>query len=731
MTDQPIVLDDVIQALAAYHPQADVDLVKKAYLYSNSRHQGQTRYSGEQYIVHPLSVARFVTELKLDEVSIAAALLHDTLEDTVANLSELSELFGQEVADIVQGVTKLSRISLVSREQRQAESFRKMLLAMAKDIRVVLVKLADRVHNMRTLEHTSLEQQQRVSQETLDIYAPLANRLGLYRVKSELEDQSFRYLFPEDYSHIEEKLTSQAEKRGKFLEIVSGILREEMTRAGLEAEIQAREKYKYSIFRKMRAQGVPFEQVFDLVAFRTILQGDLEHCWRVLGIVHQLWKPIPGRFRDFISLPKPNGYRSLHTSVVGPGGEQMEIQIRTRQMHDIAERGIAAHWKYKEGRVVSVADEAKIRYLKQLVEELMDLNDTLRDPMELYSAIREGLSFEEIFVFTPKGEVRELPRQSTPVDFAFSIHSEVGLRCVGAKVNGIMAPLNQPLNSGDVVEIQTSPNQNPSPDWLRFVKSTRAKAKIRGFLRIESRERFQQVGRMLMEKELRRFGLNLNKLMKSRKFLDSLRNMGLEREEYLFAQVGSGKLDAVGMAEKLARALTPAADPPSRPTPPETTPSILTELLNRLKLTGKGKVLVGGHDDVVVRFAKCCNAVPGEPIVGFVTRGRGITVHAGECEFVKMMDKERCVDVEWDVSGDRGRDVSLRVTSAHRPGMLLAMSQVFASLGVNISGVSAKPHEDKADTTFRVEVRNLSQLKSILRALARVDGVYRVERLQK
>lgn len=727
MAQQPIKLEDVLEALASYHETADVDLVKKAYLYASSHHRGQTRYSGEQYIIHPLYVAQFVTELKLDEVAVAAALLHDTLEDTGANHAELVELFGQEVADIVQGVTKLSRMSFVSREQRQAENFRKMLLAMSKDIRVILVKLADRVHNMRTLDHTSAEQRVRVAQETMDIYGPLANRLGLYQVKSELEDASFRYLYPEDYQALDEKIRAGAKKRQKFLETVSDILRGEIQQAGLKGEIQAREKYRFSIYRKMKRQGVPFEQVFDLVAFRVILEGSVEQCWRVLGLVHQLWKPIPGRFRDFISLPKPNGYRSLHTSVIGPGGEQMEIQIRTRDMHDVAERGIAAHWKYKEGKVVSLADEAKIRYLKQLIEELMDLDETLRDPVELYSAIKDGLAFEEIFVFTPKGDVKDLPRGSTPVDFAFAIHTEVGYRCTGARVNGIMVPLPHVLKNGDVVEILTSPNQNPSSDWLRFVRSSRAKAKIRGFLRSESRERYQQVGRLLLEKEFKRFGLNFNRLLKSEKLTPSLKKLGLEREEYLFSQVGSGRLEASFIAEKVAADLSVAEEAP-RPTPTPASP--FTDLISRLKLSGKGRVLVGGHDDVVVRFAKCCNPIPGEHIVGFVTRGRGIAVHSGECEFVKMLDNQRFVDVEWDHTGERGRDVSVKVTSAHRPGMLSAMSHVFAKLGINISQVTVRTHEEKADTVFKIEVLNISQLKSVLRALNRVDGVYRVERIQ-
>ncbi len=724
MSFQPPKLEEVLDALVTYHPTADLDLVKKAYVYASGHHDGQLRDSGEEFIIHPLSVARIVCELRLDEKAVASAILHDTIEDTEASFEEVSELFGKQVADIVQGVTNLSKMSFSSREQRQAENFRKMLLAMAKDIRVILVKLADRTHNMRTLHHSSSSKWERKAQETMEIYAPLANRLGLYWLKSELEDLSFKYLNSDAYELLEKKLASGERERKKFLQTVSAILEKEVKDAGLSrATIQARKKFRYSIWRKMERQGVPFEKLYDIVAFRVVVDS-VEQCWRVLGIVHQLWKPVPGRFRDYISLPKPNGYKSLHTSVIGPGGQRMEVQVRTYEMHDMAERGIAAHWKYKEGRMVSPADEAKIRYLKQLIEELLDLNETVGDSVELYSAIKEGLAFEEIFVFTPKGDVKNLPRDATPVDFAFAIHSEVGMTCTGARVNGVMAPLTHELKNGDVVEVITNPKQRPSQDWLRFVKSTAAKAKIRRVLRAEARDRYQQIGKVLLEKELKRHSITLNRLSKSGKLAALSKPLSFETEARLYHQVGSGRLDAAEMAQQIFDTLNPKAE--EAPKPAKST----SGFWERLKITGKGKVLVGGQDDVVTKFGKCCSPIRGERIVGFVTRGRGITVHAGDCQYVQELDQERLVDVAWDRAGDSGREVSLKVTSMDLPGLLTSMSQVFSSLGVNICQAICRTTNHKAENLFQVQIQNLGQLKSIVRALQRIDGVEKVERVK-
>lgn len=723
MVAQPLKLDDVISALEAYHPSADIDLIKKAYLYADTMHKGQKRESGEDYIIHPLNVARIVCDLKLDEAAVASALLHDTIEDTDATFEEIKELFGSQVADVVQGVTNLSKMSFSSREQRQAESFRKMLLAMAKDIRVILVKLADRTHNMRTLGHTSEEKSMRKGRETMEIYAPLANRLGLYAVKSELEDISFKYLNSAAFEHISAKMAEGAKPRQKFLELVKTTLESEAKDGNLNAVVQAREKYIFSIHRKMERQDIPFEKVFDVAAFRVIV-GTVEECWKVLGMVHQLWRPVPGRFRDYVSLPKPNGYRSLHTSVIGPAGQVMEVQIRTRQMHEVAERGIAAHWKYKDGRVISPADEDRIRYLKQLIEELMDLNETVRDPMELYSAIKEGLSTEEIFVFTPKGDVKSLPRAATPIDFAFAIHTEVGLHCSGARVNSVMVPLSHQLKNGDVVEILTSSNQRPSQDWLRFMKSSRAKARVKRVLHSEARERLHQLGRVLVEKELKKYDLTLNRLSKAGKMAAVAKQMGFATENALYLQVGSGKLEP----DLISTEMVEDKDAQKVPAPSEARP--VSGFWQRLRVSGRGKVLVGGQDDVMIKFGKCCNPIPGEAIVGFVTRGRGITVHTATCEYVQVMDQDRLVDVDWDRNGKPNREVTLKITSADQPGLLTRMSQVFSSLGVNIRQAIVRTNQDRAENVFKVEIKNLSQLKTILRALQRVDGVNKVERIQ-
>jgi GTP diphosphokinase / guanosine-3',5'-bis(diphosphate) 3'-diphosphatase len=724
MLPQSPRLDDVISSLVAYHPTADVELVKNAYVFAATKHKGQIRKSGEEYIIHPLHVARIVTELRLDEKALAAALLHDTVEDTSARHEEVKELFGEVVAEIVKGVTNISKMNFESRAEHQAENFRKMLLAMARDIRVILVKLADRLHNMRTLGHTSAEQCQRKALETMEIYAPLANRLGLYSVKSELEDISFSYLNPVAWEDLSRKLKAGEKKRHKFLEMVKQILLQQVEEAGLTATIYAREKYKYSIHRKMERQNIPFEKVFDVVAFRVIVKN-VEQCWQVLGMVHQLWRPVPGRFRDFISLPKPNGYRSLHTSVLGPEGQRMEVQVRTVEMHDVAERGIAAHWKYKDGTVISPADEAKIRYLKQLIEELMDLNDTVGDPMELYSAIKEGLSTEEIFVFTPRGDVKSLPRHGTPVDFAFSVHSEVGMRCTGARVNSIMVPLSHELHNGDVVEIITANQQKPSQDWLRFVKSSRAKAKIRRVLRADAKERYVQIGKVLLEKEFRKHSITLNKISKAGKVEKLAQEVGPSNEDQLYYVVGLGKLDADAIVEKYMEIHGIIE--------PERTESQLkpvTGFFERLRTSGKGRVLVGGQEDVMVRYGKCCNPIPGERIVGFVTRGRGITVHSADCRYVEVLEDDRMVEVDWDRGDGTLRDVTVKVTSMDTPGLLTGMSQVFSSLGVNIRQAMVRTGDQIAENIFQVQIKNVSQLKSIIRALQRIEGVTRVERIQ-
>src|SRR5213082_2062655 len=543
-----IRLNDILEKVSAYHPDADVDLVKKAYVYSAKVHQGQVRKSGEPYLVHPLEVAGILADLKLDEASIVAGLLHDTIEDTLAKPEEIKELFGTEVLELVEGVTKLGTFQsapAVSIEEKQAENFRKMLVAMAKDIRVILVKLADRTHNMRTLEHMKPESQQRIAQETLDIYAPLANRLGIQWIKIELEDLAFRYLKPGEYADVETQLEQSQKDREKFIEDVVDLLKGKLKEAGLEAEVQGRPKHVYSIWKKMRKNGLAsVTQLHDIVAFRLILKT-VPACYEALGLIHSLWKPVPGRFKDYIAIPKPNMYQSLHTTVIGPNGERIEIQMRTEEMHQVAEEGIAAHWAYKEGK--SAKDEQKFAWLRQLMEWQQDL----KDPREFLETVKVDLFTDEVFCFTPKGDVKSLPLGSTAVDFAYTVHSEVGAHCVGAKVNGKMVPLRYKLKNGDSIEILTSPNARPNKDWLSFVKTSRAQAKIRSFIKGQQRERSIDIGRDLLDREFKRFDLNFAKVLKTPEFLKAANDMGHSRAEDLVSAVGYGKLSPANIMHKL------------------------------------------------------------------------------------------------------------------------------------------------------------------------------------
>src|SRR6476646_5063788 len=508
-----IRLSDILQKVASYHPDPDLDVIKKAYVYSAKVHQGQVRKSGEPYLVHPLEVAGLLAQLKLDEASIVAGLLHDTIEDTLATGDEVKDLFGEEIFNIVDGVTKLSKFSAsntLSQEEKQAENFHKMIISMAQDIRVILVKPADRTHNMRTLEHMREGKQQRIAQETLDIYAPLANRLGISWIKTELEDLSFQYLKPQDFKELTEKIARRKKEREKYIEDVVRLIEEKLKERNIPGKVTGRFKHLYSIHKKMKSQGIEFEQVPDVIAFRIIVP-ELGHCYESLGLIHQMWKPVPGRFKDFIAIPKPNMYQSLHTTVIGPLGERIEVQIRTEEMHKIAEEGIAAHWAYKEGKSIISKDDEKFAWLRQLMEWQQDL----KDPKEFLETVKVDLFSEEVFVFTPKGDVKSLPRGATPVDFAYAIHSDVGHRCVGAKANGKIVPLRYKLKNGDTVEVLTAPSAHPSKDWLTFVKTSRAQQKIRNFIKLQQREKSLQLGRELGEKELKRFGLTLNKLIKT------------------------------------------------------------------------------------------------------------------------------------------------------------------------------------------------------------------------
>ena len=727
-----IRLNDILEKVSGYHPDADLDLVKKAYVYSAKVHQGQVRKSGEPYLIHPLEVAGILADLKLDEASIVAGLLHDTIEDTLAKPEEIKELFGAEVLDLVEGVTKLGTFGMsqqASVEEKQAENFRKMLVAMAKDIRVILVKLADRTHNMRTLEHMKPESQRRIAQETLDIYAPLANRLGIQWIKIELEDLAFKYLKPAEYADVDAQVAQSQKDRAKFIADVVQLLKTRLKDANLESDVQGRPKHLYSIWKKMRKNDLnSVSELHDIVAFRLILKS-VPACYEALGLIHSLWKPVPGRFKDYIAIPKPNMYQSLHTTVIGPSGERIEIQMRTEEMHRIAEEGIAAHWAYKEGRGPGGKDEQNFAWLRQLMEWQQDL----KDPREFLETVKVDLFSDEVFVFTPKGDVKSLPQGSTPIDLAYAIHSEVGAHTSGAKVNGKIVPLRYKLKNGDSVEILTGANIRPNKDWLGFVKTSRAQARIRNYIKQQQREKSIDIGRDLLDREFRRFDLTFSKVVKSSDFLKAANEMGHSRADDLVSAVGYGKLSPANVLQKLLppeRLVDKKPEEPQRQSVPPG--NRLTELFRRVaqRTRTTGGVRIGGIDDVLVRYGKCCGPVPGDLIVGFITRGRGVTVHTRSCKKGLETDPERRVDVAWDVHGEFKRVVNLRVKSDDRKGLLARLSETFADVGVNIVQANARSTGDSgAVSTFEVEIGDVKQLNDVLRAIGDIPGVHTVERI--
>jgi GTP diphosphokinase / guanosine-3',5'-bis(diphosphate) 3'-diphosphatase len=726
-------LNDILDRVATYHPDPDLDLIKKAYVYSAKVHQGQIRKTGEPYLIHPLEVAGLLAELKLDESSVVTGLLHDTIEDTLATKEEIAELFGAEIADLVDGVTKLSQFSAANtQEEKQAENFRKMVVAMAKDIRVLLVKLADRTHNMRTLDAMKPESQERIARETLDIYAPLANRLGIQWIKSELEDLSFKYLRPGDWKDLTDRTTTIAREKEKFVQEVVEIIQAKLGESGLaEAKVSGRVKHVYSIWRKMRQLDVDFDEILDVIGFRVIV-GSIAQCYESLGIIHSLWKPVPGRFKDYIAIPKPNLYQSLHTTVVGPKGERIEVQIRTEEMHRIAEEGVAAHWAYKEkgrdgkgGEALNKKDAQSFGWLRQLVEFQKDLTD----PREFLETVKVDLFSDEVFVFTPKGAVKSLPRGATPVDFAYTIHSEIGEHCVGAKVNGKLVPLRYKLKNGDTIEILTSPHSHPSKDWLTFVKTSRATARIRQYIRQAEHRRSIEIGKEVAEREFRRFGITLNKVHKGGELDRAANALGYRIADDLLAAIGYGKVSPAEVvrqlvpAEKLAETRPPEPQPTSR----------ITELFRKMARRPMGGVRISGIEDVLVRYGRCCNPVPGDAIVGFITRGRGVTVHTASCEKVLGIDPDRRVDVAWDVKGEFKRAISIRVITTDRPGILAKISQTFSEAGVNISQASCRTQSpgERAVNDFEVTIEDLKQLTQVMRSIERIEGVTSVKRVQE
>ena len=711
-------LDQILSEVAGYAPNADLPQIRRAYEFAAQAHEGQTRKSGDPYVTHPLAVAQIIAELKLDVASVCAGLLHDCVEDTSATVEQLGDLFGKEIAFLVDGVTKLGKLPYSTREEQQAENFRKMLLAMARDIRVILVKLCDRLDNMRSLHHLPAEKQERIASETMQIYAPLANRLGIQWVKVELEDLAFKYLYTGEYEQLAGEVAKSRGERLEYIHHVEKLIHKEMTEHGVPCEVMGRAKHLWSIYQKMKRTQRPFEEIHDAIGFRVITDTQM-HCYQGLGVAHQTWTPIPGRFKDYIALPKPNLYQSLHTAVIGPRGERIEVQIRTREMNLVAEHGIAAHWKYKEGSVASV-DDKKFAWLRQLMENQKEL----RDPTEFLESVKIDLFGDEVYVFTPQGDVKALPKGACPIDFAYSVHSNIGDHCSGARVNGMIVPLRYQLRNGDTVEIITSPNQKPNKDWLKLVKTARARTKIRYLLRTEQRDKAVVLGNDLLDKALRKHNFTLARAEKQ--LAAAANELRCVTVDELIIQIGYGKITTQQVLEKALPELTKKEhEPPAR------TQSMLKTLLRKVtRRTSTSGIKVAGEEDILVRFAKCCSPLPGDPIVGFITRGRGVTVHRRDCDKGLDLDPERRIDVEWDGNGKAQHEVAIQILCADKPGLLAHISQSFSDQGVNISQAHCRATEDgRAVNTFHASVRDLDQLKSVIRSLSRIKGVYSVDRV--
>ena len=721
----PAELEQLLKRVQAYNPQADLQLIRRAYEYSARMHAEQKRKSGEPYVTHPLNVALIIAQLKLDLPSIITGLLHDVVEDTIASLDEVRELFGGEVATLVDGVTKVSKIAFSSRAEKQAENFRKMVIAMAHDIRVVLIKLADRLHNMRTLSHLAHERQEEIARETLEIYAPIAGRLGIYWLKSELEDAAFRYVNPTAYATLKAHLARTMAESEEYIRTVIRIIAQRLEEAGVKAEVTGRPKNIYSIHRKMQEEGLQFDQVYDLVAFRIIV-ANLRECYEALGVAHASWKPIPGRFKDYIALPKVNMYQSLHTTVIGPQGQRMEVQIRTAEMHKVAEEGIAAHWSYKEGGTSELRDTERFAWLRRLIE----WQQNLKDPQEFLSTVKDDLFPEEVFVFTPKGDVLDFPQGATVIDFAYRIHSQVGQHLSAARANGRMVPLRYRLKSGDTIEVITSERQSPGKDWMSFAATARAKSRIRQWLRAQQAERSIKWGITLIDRELEPLGLSVAQLRPGKRFEPVLKEFSYRDVDSLLAAVGYGIITG---AQMLAKLLTPEELKLYRaekaPPPPATDAGRAARETRRHP--GGNAVIVSGVGDMLVRFARCCSPLPGEEITGFITRGRGVTVHLKGCSHAMASDPQRRVPVVWKEGEDTPRPIRLEVVSIDQPGLLAAMSKTIATAGVNIATAEVKStgNDGRALSVFELNVGSARQLNGLIHQIAAIDGVMRVARV--
>ncbi len=711
-------ITDILDKTQSYLTAEELEIIEKAYIFSASVHQGQVRLSGEPYLTHPVEVAGILADMKLDAATIVTGLLHDTVEDTLATLEQIRGAFGKEVEFLVEGLTKISKITLGSKVEQQAENFRKMILAMSSDIRILLVRLADRIHNMRTLEFQTTEKQKYIAEETLELYAPLANRLGINWMKVELEDLSFRYINFEAYNELAKRVSKKKEKREQYTEEVKNIIQKEIDRFQLKGIVEGRAKHFYSIYKKMKEQHIDLDEVYDLLAFRIILDSEKEiECYEALSVVHALWKPVPGRFKDFIAMPKANNYRALHTTVIGPYGERVEIQIRNRIMHEWAEEGIAAHWRYKEGQSYKTGDDDQIKKLR----ELLEVQQELENPREFMSNLKMALFPDEVYVFTPRGDVKAFPKGATPIDFAYSIHTDVGNQCVGAKINRNIVPLKYQLQNGDTVEIITQTGHHPSKDWLKYAVTSRAISKIRNWVKTEERNKSIALGKDILEKEFKKQHLKFSQIVKSEKLKKIYADYSIGTIDDLMAIVGYGKVSAKRIVNRfLPEEVTKAAEaaPEKDKKKSQASPSV------GISLTG--------IEDVMVRFARCCHPIPGDEILGYISRGRGITVHTANCVNIEEMDPERIVDVEWNVSKKRTFPVNMMVICSDKKGLLAELSAVISGMDINISHaeIDTKPDDMQAICNFKIDVNDLNQFNQVLNAIKKLKSVRSVERVR-
>ncbi|RJQ43838.1 MAG: bifunctional (p)ppGpp synthetase/guanosine-3',5'-bis(diphosphate) 3'-pyrophosphohydrolase [Nitrospiraceae bacterium] len=709
-------VDALIDRVFSYNPESDANLLRRAYAFSNEAHYKQKRKGGEPFIEHPLAVAAILCEMRMDTNTIAAGLLHDTIEDTDTTVEDIRELFADDIAFLVESLTKLSRMEFKTSEDAQAENFRKMLLAMAEDMRVILIKFADRLHNMRTLEYLSPEKREKIALETLEIYAPLANRLGIGWLKSEFEDLSFKFLMPEMHEQLVQKVAKKKEEQEGYLDEVMKIVEAHLKAAAIPAKVFGRVKHYYGIFQKMQKQRIPFEQVYDVIAIR-IITDTPGNCYGILGLIHSLWTPVPGRFKDFVGAPKSNLYQSLHTTVIGPRGEKVELQIRTEEMNRIAEEGIAAHWKYKEGEQVEKLDEKYFSWLRELVKTQNETGNA----REFLEEVKGNISpAAVVYVFTPEGDIVELPQDSTPVDFAYSIHTEVGHQCIGAKVNSRIVPLRYNLQNGDTVEIITSHGHGPSRDWLKFVKTQRAKARIKQWLKVEERKKGLTLGEELLEKALRRYNLSPS-LSKSKEILEAAKSYRIHTHEDLLVAIGYGRISV----HKIVRKLLP------EPEKAETEKVTLKKEVQKAE-EGKG-IKIKGVDNIMFHRSKCCYPLPGEKVAGFVTRGRGISIHTADCPTLdsQTIDADRLVDVEWSVGDDSAYAVKIQVLTEDKRGLLAELSAVLSTNNVNINHLDATTtHERQALFNFILDIRDKGHLVDVIKKLAQINGVIDVKRVK-